>query len=89
MLASLRALQQRTLMSKRVIEFLRLTIPHRNLYDFLNDEKYSEADIYTVFKRIMELDQKQMFAVSQPSKVAFSLLSYYTNIYIEEEEADI
>jgi hypothetical protein len=33
----------------------------------LNDEKFAEADIYTAYKRLMELDQKQMFVVTPPA----------------------
>ena len=32
-----------------------------DLYDFLNDEKYAEADVYIAFKRMMDLNQKEMF----------------------------
>jgi len=41
--------------------------PDKDLYDFLNDDQYAEADIYTVFKRLLELDQKNMFEVNQPT----------------------
>ena len=34
------------------------------MYDFLNDEKHAEADIYAVYKRIMELNQKEMYRYS-------------------------
>ena len=46
---------------------------HRDLYDFLNDEKHAEADIYTVYKKIMELNQKEMFryAVNPNDAVRF------------------
>lgn len=38
----------------------------RDIYDFINDENYAEADIYTVFKRIMECEQKSMFIYQPP-----------------------
>jgi len=40
--------------------------PATDIYDYLNDEKFAEADIYTAYKRLMELDQKQMFVVTPP-----------------------
>lgn len=40
---------------------------YSDLYDFLNDEQYAEADIYTAFRKLMELDQKSMFVYIQPT----------------------
>jgi len=41
--------------------------PANDIYDYLNDEKFAEADIYTAFKRLLDLDQKSMFVVTQPT----------------------
>ncbi len=56
----------------------------------MNDEKFAEADIYTAYKRLMELDQKQMFVVTPPpikgkpkkktdSDVCLFLMNFYSN----------
>jgi len=31
------------------------------LFKFLNDETYAEADIFTIFDRIMKVGQQEMF----------------------------
>jgi hypothetical protein len=36
----------------------------RDFYDYVNDEKYVEHDVYTFFKKIMTLSQKDMFSTN-------------------------
>ncbi len=50
----------------------------RNIYDFLNDSQFAEADIYTVFDKLMKLDQKAMFVYTPPpTGVSISSLSSF------------
>lgn len=48
--------------------FFQYQIPNfsSDLYDFLNDETQTEADIYIAFRKIMSLNQKDMFRSSVP-----------------------
>lgn len=39
-----------------------------DLFQFLNDEKYARADIYSVFNKIMQLNHKEMFIFGQNEK---------------------
>ena len=48
-----------------------------DLYEFLNDDAHAEADIFTVFKKIMELGQKDMF---NPSPMGIKNLQSSLNV---------
>jgi hypothetical protein len=70
----------RILKGKRILIILNF----RDLYDYINDEKFAEHDIYTLFNKILSLNVKDMYSknpIPNPVNITTSSL-----ISLEEEK---
>lgn len=64
-------------------EFYIFFLSGRDLYDYINDEKYAEHDIYTVFNKILSLNIKDMYS---KNPIPNPVMSGSSLIFLEKEE---